>query len=70
LSAIAAVSSLAYSQRPVSPFGYEPNDGILCVKETVIPGIPITTVRKFHTFIMNAAIIANDIERVVAALNS
>jgi hypothetical protein len=25
---------------------------------------------KFHTFIMNAAIIANDIERVVAALNS
>jgi len=21
-----------------SPFGYEPNDGILCVKETVIPG--------------------------------
>jgi hypothetical protein len=53
-----------------SPFGYEPNDGILCVKETVIPGIPITTVRKFHTFIMNAAIIANDVERVVAALNS
>jgi hypothetical protein len=52
---------------PRLPLGCEPNDGILCVKETVIPGIPVTTVRKLHTFIMNAAVIADDIGRLAAA---
>jgi len=50
------------------PFGDEPNDGILAVSETVIPGIPTTPVRKLHTFIMNAVIIADDIENVVSAV--
>jgi hypothetical protein len=49
-----------------SPFGSEPNDGILSVKETSIPGISLTTVRKIHTFIMNATAIANDIAEISA----
>jgi len=49
-----------------SPFGSEPNDGILSVKETSIPGISVMTVRKLHTFIMNATAIANDIAEVSA----
>jgi len=53
---------------PGLPFGGEPNDGILCVEETAIPGIPVTTVRKVHTFIMNAAVIADDIARAAAAV--
>jgi Alpha/beta hydrolase family len=50
----------------LSPFGAEPNDGILSVAEATIPGLPITTVRKLHTFAMNAQVIANDIGEVVA----
>jgi hypothetical protein len=50
---------------PRSPFGTEPNDGILSVREATIPGLPITTVRKLHTFAMNAQVIANDIGQVV-----
>ena len=50
-----------------SPFGSEPNDGILTVKEASIPGISLTTVRKLHTFIMNARAIANDIAEISAA---
>ncbi len=49
-----------------SPFGSEPNDGILSVKETAIAGISLTTVRKLHTFIMNATAIADDIAEVSA----
>jgi hypothetical protein len=48
------------------PFGDEPNDGVLAVSETLIPGIPTTPVRKLHTFIMNAPIIADDIRNVVS----
>jgi hypothetical protein len=51
------------------PFGHERNDGILCVEETLIPGIPVTAVKKVHTFIMNAAVIADDIGKMAAAVD-
>mgnify|MGYP006915170926 CR=1 FL=1 len=53
----------------LSPFGNEPNDGILTVKETEIPGIPIVHVRALHTFIMNARIVADDIVAHALTLN-
>ncbi len=53
----------------LSPFGTEPNDGILSVKEATIPGLPVTTVRKLHTFVMNAPIIADEIGQMVGAID-
>jgi hypothetical protein len=47
-----------------SPFGQEANDGILSLKEAMIPGIPVTTVKRLHTFAMNASVIADDIADV------
>jgi hypothetical protein len=44
-----------------SPFGNEPNDGVLMVKETQLPGIPMQIVPSLHTFIMNNKWIAKDI---------
>ena len=44
-----------------SPFGNEPNDGLLMVKETLLPGIPVQIVPSLHTFIMNKKLIARDI---------
>jgi hypothetical protein len=44
-----------------SPFGEEPNDGVLMVKETLLPGIPLQIVPSLHTFIMNNRQIAKDI---------
>ena len=44
-----------------SPFGDEPNDGVLMVKETLLPGIPVQIVPSLHTFIMNNKAIAKDI---------
>jgi hypothetical protein len=44
-----------------SPFGNEPNDGLLTVKETMVPKVPIQTVRVLHTFIMNSKVITRDI---------
>ncbi len=44
-----------------SPFGDEPNDGILLVRETQLPGKPLQTVPSLHTFIMNNRAIARDI---------
>ncbi len=44
-----------------SPFGDEPNDGILLVKETHLPGVPQQIVPSLHTFIMNNRAIARDI---------
>ncbi len=35
------------------PVGGEPNDGIVRVSETVLPGAPLVVVRGTHTFIMN-----------------
>jgi hypothetical protein len=48
-----------------SPFGDEPNDGVLMIKETYIPGIPVQTVPSLHTFIMNNRLIAKDIVEAI-----
>jgi hypothetical protein len=47
-----------------SPFGEEPNDGLLMVKETLLPSIPLQTVPSLHTFIMNSKIVTQDIVRI------
>jgi hypothetical protein len=44
-----------------SPFGDEPNDGVLMVKETMLPGVPLQTVPILHPFIMNSKIVTRDI---------
>ena len=44
-----------------SPFGMEPNDGVLMVRETVLPGVAHESVPSFHTFIMNNRKIAETI---------
>lgn len=44
-----------------SPFEDEPNDGVLMVKETLLPGIPVQIVPSLHTFIMNNRMIVKDI---------
>jgi hypothetical protein len=50
-----------------SPFGDEPNDGVLMVKETLLPGIPQQIVPSLHTFIMNNKVIAKDIVDTIKA---
>lgn len=47
-----------------SPFGEEPNDGLLTVKETLLPSVPLETVPSIHTFIMNSKIVTQDIMRI------
>lgn len=47
-----------------SPFGNEPNDGVLTVKETLLPRIPIQTFPVLHTFIMNSKVVTQDIVRI------
>jgi hypothetical protein len=44
-----------------SPFGDEPNDGILSVQETCLKNALCQTVPSLHTFIMNNPMIAEDI---------
>ena len=44
-----------------SPFGDEPNDSVLTVRETMLPNVPHQTVPVLHTFIMNSKVIAQDI---------
>jgi hypothetical protein len=48
-----------------SPFAEEPNDGVLMVKETLLPGIPVQIVPSLHTFTMNNSMIANDIIGII-----
>ena len=50
-----------------SPFGEEPNDGLLTVKETRLPSVPLQTVPALHTFIMNSKVVTQDIVRIVRA---
>ena len=47
-----------------SPFGEEPNDGLLTVAETLLPSVPMQTVPSIHTFIMNSKIVTRDIVRI------
>jgi hypothetical protein len=44
-----------------SPFGEAVNDGILMVKETLLPNITVQIVPSLHTFIMNNKLISKDI---------
>ncbi len=53
-----------------SPFENEPNDGVLTVKETLLPGIPIKIVPSLHTFIMNNKMIAKDIIDTISELTT
>lgn len=52
-----------------SPFGAEPNDGILTVQEALgdLP-VPHQSIPASHTFIMNSPTIADDIAQVLAGL--
>lgn len=50
-----------------SPFGEEPNDGLLAVSETFLPGAPLQTVPSLHTFIMNSKIVTEDIVRIASS---
>ena len=47
-----------------SPFGEEPNDGVLSIKETLLPSIPVQTVPALHTFIMNSKVVSQDIVKI------
>jgi hypothetical protein len=47
-----------------SPFGNEPNDSVLTVKEMLLPGVPVQTLPVLHTFIMNSKAVTNDIVKV------
>jgi len=47
-----------------SPFGEEPNDGVLTVKETSLPNVPIQTIPVVHTFIMNSNVVTQDIVKI------
>jgi hypothetical protein len=53
-----------------SPFGNEPNDSVLMVKETMLPGVPHQTFPVLHTFIMNSTAITQDILRTVKQYSS
>lgn len=46
-----------------SPFGNEPNDGLLTVKETMLANVPLQTLPVLHTFIMNSKVVTQDIVR-------
>ncbi|MBI5965357.1 MAG: alpha/beta hydrolase, partial [Chloroflexi bacterium] len=50
-------SGIAGPRGRYSPFGDEPNDGLLTVKETLLPSVPVQTVPVLHTFIMNSKIV-------------
>jgi hypothetical protein len=53
---------------PLSPFGDEPNDGVLAVSETHLASVPTQTVPALHTFIMNSGAVAEDIVRTLRSL--
>ena len=47
-----------------SPFGDEPNDSVLMVKEMMLPDVLLQTVPVLHTFIMNSKIVTRDIVEI------
>jgi pimeloyl-ACP methyl ester carboxylesterase len=47
-----------------SPFGDEPNDSVLMVKETMLRDVPHQTVPVLHTFIMNSKVVTQDIVKI------
>jgi hypothetical protein len=56
-----------------SPFGEEANDGVVTVKETLLPNVPVQTIPAIHTFIMNSKVVSQDIiknAKVLSAIKS
>jgi hypothetical protein len=51
-----------------SPFAGKPNDGVLAVTETQLPGALTRLVPAIHTFIMNSRVVAEDIVRTTGEL--
>jgi pimeloyl-ACP methyl ester carboxylesterase len=51
-----------------SPFGDAPNDGVLLVSETTLPGVPMQTLPVIHTFMMNQRVVAQDIVRIAKSI--
>jgi hypothetical protein len=47
-----------------SPFGNEPNDGVLTLQEASLPGVPLQTIPIMHPFIMNSKVVTQDIIRI------
>ena len=47
-----------------SPFGDEPNDSVLTVKETMLTNVPLQTIPVLHTFIMNSKVVTQDIVEI------
>jgi len=51
------------------PIGDEPNDGVLKVSETRLPGVPVMLVPAMHTFLMNSrAVVLDLVQRARAAV--
>ena len=53
-----------------SPFGDEPNDSVLTVKEMTLPDVPLQTIPVLHTFIMNSKVVTQDILKMVRSGSS
>ena len=53
-----------------SPFGEEPNDGVLTVKETLLPSVSVQTIPVLHTFIMNSKVVTQDIVNTAKSRSS
>ena len=53
-----------------SPFGEEPNDGVLTVQETSLPGVPTQTVPIIHPFIMNSKDVTKDIVKITRSCST
>ncbi len=51
------------------PFGTELNDGLLTVKETILPNIPMQILPVVHTFIMNSKIVTQDIVKIARGIS-
>lgn len=48
----------------ISPFGEEPNDGVLTVSETLLPGVPLQLIPTIHPFLVYSKVVAGDIVKL------
>jgi hypothetical protein len=55
---------------PWSPFGSEPNDGMMTVADTRIDSVPVKTVPALHPFVMNSETVVRDIVDTVKGLSA
>jgi hypothetical protein len=49
-----------------SPFGDEPNDGVLTIEEASLPDVPLQRIPILHPFIMNSKVVSRDIVRIAS----